>query len=335
MPYSLILIVSILVLGLNVNITTAAGQDHYFADKTITYIVGSEAGGGYDRYARLIAPFLEKHLPGSRVVVVNRPAGAGVVALNEVASAKPDGLTIMTFNSGLLLSQIAKMDGINFDLSQLDWIGKAGAEARILLVHDKAGIESFNRWNNKGPPKIFVTSGFGSSSYIQSKLVRDAFGLNVRVLPGFGGNEAEAALMKGEVDGTLTSESNAPAVIDTGRVRAIVRFGEPSIEQFRSVPEAKSLAVTDDQKLVASKIAVMNRLGRLTLTSPNTSQSVLASLRKAYRDAVNDPELLAEASRQNMPIDFLEGSEVEKLVSGFLQQDENFMRLVEKSLIEN
>jgi tripartite-type tricarboxylate transporter receptor subunit TctC len=315
--------------------SSSADGSGYFDGRIVTYIVGSEAGGGYDRYARLIAPYLQKHLSGSRVVVVNRPAGGGIVALNELFSATPDGLTLMTLNSGLLLSQVAHLEGIEFDLAKADWLGKAGAEARILLVHDKAGVKSVEDLRADGPPKVFVTSGFGSSSFIQTKLFSDAFKLNIRVLPGFGGNEAEAALIKGEIDGILTSESNAPAAIKAGSVQAILRFGDPLIEQFKGLPDAVTVATTADQRLVAEKIAAMNNLGRVTLTTPNTDKNVLASLREAYRQALSDPELLAEAERQGLPIAFLDGPATESGVRSFLDQSSVFSALIAKTLTKN
>lgn len=331
----LVLVFGFMISGLSPYTSTAAEEDSYFKGKTITYVVGSKPGGGYDRYARLIAPYLEKYLPGSQVVVVNRPAGSGIVALNELFGAAPDGLTIMSMNSGFLLSQIAQLDGIKFDLAELDWIGKAGAESRIVLVHKKSGIDSFTSWHSDGPQKIFVSSGFGSSSYIQTKLLSDVFALNLKVLPGFGGNEAEAALLKGEIEGILTSESNVPSLVATGDITAILRFGEPLIDQFRDVPAAISVAKTEDQKLVAKKISTMNDLGRLTAASPNTPETVLAALRDAYAKALNDQDLLAEAAKQEMPIAFLGGAEVQELVQSFLNQGDNFTDHVKQTLIQD
>ncbi len=323
---------AVVLVSLGLSKSNATEEGGYLSGKVITYIVGAESGGGYDRYARLIAPFLQKHLPGSRVVVVNRPAGGGVVALNELYAATPDGLTIMAINSGLLLSQIARRDGIEFDLSKVGWLGKAGAEARIVLMQEKTGIRSIDDLQADGRTKIFVTSGFGSASYIQTKLFGDAFKVNMKVLPGFGGNEAEAALMKGEIDGILTSESNAPSVIASGTARAILKFGEAMIVEFRTLPDGMMVAKTADQKLVAEKIAAMNNLGRLTLTAPDTSPEVLEMLRDAYTQALADPDFITEAARQGLPIDFQDGSAVEAGVRGFLHQGDAFSVLVAKTL---
>src|SRR6267154_2188980 len=74
--------------------TPAAADSGIFKDKTISYIVATGAGGGYDAYGRLIGRFLQKHLPGSRVIVRNVPGAGHIVGANTLYTSRPDGLTI-------------------------------------------------------------------------------------------------------------------------------------------------------------------------------------------------------------------------------------------------
>ena len=89
--------------------TTAAvaqtGAD-FFNGKTVNYIVATDAGGGYDVNGRLVAEFMQKHLPGSTFVVRNMPGAGHIVGTNYVNASTPDGLTIGTFNTGLIYSQL-------------------------------------------------------------------------------------------------------------------------------------------------------------------------------------------------------------------------------------
>lgn len=310
----------------------AKADDRVFDGKTITYVVGSKPGGGYDRYLRLIAPFFKKYLPGSTVVPVNKPAGGGVAALNEIYARDPDGLKIMSFNTGLLLSQIGGKEGIEFDTEKLGWIGKAGSESRVMLVRNETGVETLDDLRRPGDPFLFVSSAFGSASFIQTNLLADAFNLNIVILPGFGGREAEAALFKGEIDGVFVSESNVAPLVDAGIARAIVLFGNPTDPRLLTVPLGVDIAETDDQRLVAQQITIMTELGRLTATSPDTPAPILEALRTAYEKALRDPELLAKAAQQNSRIDFLSGLDVERLVHQYLQSGEHFRILVERTL---
>ena len=82
-----------------------AAEQEYFKGKTVRFVVGYAAGGGFDVYARTIARHLGKHLPGNPTVIVENMTGAGsrVAAQHVYKVAKPDGLTIGNFTSGLLL----------------------------------------------------------------------------------------------------------------------------------------------------------------------------------------------------------------------------------------
>ena len=65
----------------------------FFAGRTVTYIVPTGPGGGYDTYARLIGRHLERHLAGARVVIRNVPGAAHQIGVDELFHAAPDGLT--------------------------------------------------------------------------------------------------------------------------------------------------------------------------------------------------------------------------------------------------
>lgn len=310
----------------------AAIAEGYFQGKTITYVVGQAAGGGYDRYARLLAPFLEEELGARRVVVQNLPTAAGVPALNDVYNRAPNGLFLSTMNTGLLLSQIGGLDGMEVDLARMDWIGKGSSESRVILVRPDLGIASFEDLRRAGDPLRFATARFGSAAFVQTHLLREAFELNVRVLAGFGGSEAEAALAKGEVDGIITSESNAPPLIREGHAIPLLVFGNPYDVSLQNVPRWTEVAQTDDQRLVAEQIDRMSQLGRLLATTPETPEPILAELRRAFL-AVMDNDAFIEQARQNsLEIDHLGGETVQVMVEDFLRADDRFRELVVRTL---
>src|ERR1043166_6126645 len=103
----------------------AAASADMFKGKTITYIVATSPGGGYDTYGRLIARYMQKYLPGSRIVVKNVPGAGNIIGANTIYAAKSDGLTIGMFNTGLIYDQLVGRKGVMFDLRKFTWIGKA------------------------------------------------------------------------------------------------------------------------------------------------------------------------------------------------------------------
>src|SRR3954470_12312388 len=95
----------------------AAAQAPYFEGKTVTIVVGYKPGGGYDATARLLSRYLPKYIAGSPTVIVqNMPGANSLIAANYVyAAAKPDGLTIGTFNRNLPIGQLLKVEGAKYD----------------------------------------------------------------------------------------------------------------------------------------------------------------------------------------------------------------------------
>ncbi len=88
------------------------GADFY-KGKTVTYIAATSPGGGYDLYGRLVAEFMQKHLPGSTFVVKNVPGAGHIVGANTIYASKPDGLTIGIFNTGLIYNQVLEPPASN------------------------------------------------------------------------------------------------------------------------------------------------------------------------------------------------------------------------------
>src|SRR5262245_30782798 len=104
--------------------SSAAAQDSeqaFFSGKTVRFVVGFGPGGGYDAYARMLAPYLSKTL-GATVIVENRPGAGGLVALNGVYMAPADGLTIMIVNgTGAAYSQLTDQQSARYDLAKLGY----------------------------------------------------------------------------------------------------------------------------------------------------------------------------------------------------------------------
>src|SRR5215470_15522814 len=123
-------------------------QANFYEGKTIRFIVGFSAGGGYDTYTRLIARHMGKYVPGNPVFVVDNMAGAGsMISANYVYKvAKPDGLTIGHFIGGLFLQQLLAKPGIEFDALKFGYIGVPGQDNYALGIAKNTGITSIDQW---------------------------------------------------------------------------------------------------------------------------------------------------------------------------------------------
>src|SRR5690349_1754873 len=136
------------IIGLCTDAAMAQEGAAFFDGKTVNYIVATEPGGGYDTNGRLVAEFMQKHLPGSTFVVQNMPGAGHLIGTNFVYASEPDGLTFGTFNTGLIYRQLTGDKAIKFDLGKMSWIGKVSSDPRVIVMSKQSGIESFEQLKN-------------------------------------------------------------------------------------------------------------------------------------------------------------------------------------------
>ena len=184
----------IVVLAVLATVTPAAADNaaQFYRGKTLKLVVGFGAGGGYDAYARLIAPALEART-GATVVVLNKPGGGGNVALNQVAAETADGLTMMLINGpSTVLSQLLGTEGVRFDLLKLTWLAGVMSEERVMLVNAESALRSLDDLRKADEIK-WATSGGASLMGVAPAFISEALSLNSRIIAGYKGSK-EAAL---------------------------------------------------------------------------------------------------------------------------------------------
>lgn len=306
----------------------AAQAQGYYEGKTIDYIIATEPGGGYDTYGRLVGKYLGKHLKADQVVFKNLPGAGHLIGANTLNASEPDGLTIGTFNTGLIYSQLLGAEGVQFDLNTMSWIGKAASDPRVMVMSTSSGFTDYDALKAASGPHLFAAAGVGSASYNETNLLARALDLDIKVVSGFNGNEGELAMMRGEVIGQIASLSSITPFVEAGNGVVVLSIGG------ETQPQAIDKAVNEDGKGIVNLIAANSIIGRLTAAPPGVDPAVLAELRTAYMAALSDPELLAEAEALGIPIDPADGAAVEGLVKGALAQSPETVEIVKAALTE-
>ncbi len=311
--------------------SAAAAQpadDAFFVGRDLSYIVATNAGGGYDAYARLIGPYLERHLPVAHVVIRNVPGAGHLVGANTLARSRPDGLTIGTFNAGLIYSQLAGNRALRVDIRDFAWIGKAAGEPRAVVMSTRCEIQSIEDLLAATTPVVFAGAGIGSASHAETRLLAEALDLNVRIIPGYEGNETEMAMLRGEICGLVASTSSMQSFVDAGNGRFILAIGGGRTE----IPAAIDYARDAAGRRIVALIATMAELGRVSAAPPGTPSGRLATLRAAYRAALEDRDFLHEAERRRRPIEPAYGDDVGALVAAALDQPPEIVDLIVRLL---
>lgn len=308
----------------------AAAQSgaEFYKGKTVTYIVATAAGGGYDAYGRLVADFMQKHLPGSTFVVRNMPGAGHIIGANAIYNARPDGLTLGTFNTGLIYNQLVGREGIKFDLTRMSWIGKAASDPRVFVIHAKSPIKSFKDLRESKETVNFATSGVGSASYVETKILADALRLPIKIIAGYSGSEDMMAMRRNEITGIIGSRSSFEDFVKNGYGRYIAQIGG----RQKDVPQLASLVTDAEGKALVALIQSQGEIGRLTAGPAGIPADRLQALRGAYQKAMNDKELQARAAKFGRPVEPAVGAEVEKMVKQALNQTPQTVALLKAAL---
>lgn len=323
----MIIVISLLLFFAN---TPAYGAS-LFEGKTITIVVGYKPGGGYDRYARLIAKYLPKYIPGNPgAIVQNMPGASSVIAANHLYSvAKPDGLTIGTFNNATVVAQLIKVEGVRFDITKFAWLGSAASDAVILSVRSDLPYRTADDLR-KAKPFIIGTTGPGSSTHDFPALLEEFAGFDFKLVPGYSSSaDVMLALERKEVDGRAGSYDSIKPFIDRGLVRPIIRnrTSAPGIEKL-AIDE--NLAKTQQGKLIMAVNAVPTQIYRPFVAPPGTAKDAIKTLRDAFANALKDKDLLAEAEKGKMSIDFVSPDDALKVVSEVLSQPPDVVQTLAK-----
>lgn len=307
--------------------TAYAQGAEYYKGKTVTYIVATAPGGNYDSYGRLVAEFMQRHLPGSTFIVRNMPGAGHLIGANALYASKPDGLTLGTFNTGLIYTQIAGHKGIKFDLNDMSWIGKAATDPRVLVVASQTGIKTFADIANSKEVLNFATSGPGGANYVEILGLTATLKLPIKMLSGYNGTEDQLAMRRGEIAGSIASRSAYDQFVKNGYGRYIAQFG--GVE--KDLPQMIDMVKDEDAVRLVNLISVQGSIARLTAAPPGTPAPQLNALRAAFKKSMEDQDLRERAKKSSMPIEPLYGEDVAKAVSTALKQSPRVVELLKEA----
>lgn len=296
----------------------------FYKGKVIKFIVPYSVGGGFDAYARAIAPFLEKYLPGATVVVQNIPGGGSLIGTNTLYKAAPDGLTIGLINgAGMALNQIVGTAGVEFDLGRMVWLCRVSADPRAVLVSGKTPFRTVEDMRKAGRTIVFSATGVGSDDYYGSYVIFKALGIPLRNVTGFpGAAEANLAAVRGEgIDGTECEISSLLQFIQEGSVRPVLMVTLERVSEFPDVPTALEVVPAQNREAVKT-ITNIFEANRVVCAPPGVPEARVAALREAFGKALNDPEFLNWAKKSNRPIDYMDGPTVARLIQEALKDAE-------------
>jgi tripartite-type tricarboxylate transporter receptor subunit TctC len=341
----LTLIFSLLFIILGVTAEINAQAEPFFKGKTIRIMVGSTAGGFYDRWARLFARHMPKYIPGQpEIIAQNMPGAGSVIATNHVFNVgKPDGLTMAMPLNSVYVDQLVGRKEVQFDLRKFHWIGSPAVESVIFYMRADAPYKSIGEIiKAKEAPKCGST-GTASSDYILSKVLEETVGAKFNTVQGYpGGSEIDLAVEKGEVvcRAHSTSAHFGREPFDSWHKknfdRHIVQTSRKRDSRAADVPTLQEIfdqyKVPANSRRVAQVVLAAGDFGRPMIVTPGTPVERVKILRDAFVKTLNDPEVLAEAKKARMDVEPTSGEELESLVKEIFDSPPEVIERVKKLL---
>jgi len=318
--------------------TWAQTPAEFYKGKTVDLMVGYSAGGGYDVYARMIARYIGKHIPGNPTVVVKNLDGAGSLRLaNALYNQLPkDGTVFGTVARGAAFDPLLGNKAAQFDASKFTWIGSANDEVSVCVAWHTSGVTKIEDTFDKE----LVVGGTGPTADTDQfpRIANGVLGTKMKIVTGYpGGNDVSLAMERGEVQGRCGwSWSSVIATrkdwYDSKKIHVLVQMSLAKHPDLPNVPLILDLAKTPEQKQILTLVFARQALGRPYMAPPGVPQDRAEALRKAFMDTMKDPEFLAEADKAKLEITPIDGEKVQQIVVDAYKVDPAIAKKTEELL---
>jgi tripartite-type tricarboxylate transporter receptor subunit TctC len=279
-------------------------QAPFYQGKTITIIAGTAPGGIGDARVKSMVPFLRKYIPGSPAIVVEYMDGGGgrQVGNHMYRNARPDGLTIGAFSSGVVSLNILRESGVMYDIDKFFYLGSPQSTSHLVFYTRKeAGLSNLEKLRAASGVKVGARP-VGHSAYIASRFFAYFLGLkDTKFIPGYSAPELDAALLRGEVDARANTAASVwqrnPDWVEKGLMdfHAILEvpkgFKHP---RFGHLPEIETFAKSEKE----IKLLAISRVFRLTgspyVLPPGTPKDRVEVIQDAMRKTLKDADFHRE-----------------------------------------
>lgn len=261
----------------------AAAQD--YPSKPVTLVVSYAAGGGTDAIARVFAARLETALNG-RVIVENRPGAAANIGTEVVASAEPDGYTLLIGNQGPMAVN-PHIFNLKYDPAEaLEPIAMIADAALVVVVGPRLQAISMTDLLEKAKAGelVYGSAGNASASHVATLLLGQTADIKLKHVPYKGAGPAVNDLVGGHIDFMVTTIPSVIGLVNDGTLKALAVTGA---ERFPELPDVPTVAESGLPGFTAS--AWYGLLGPKGLP-----QDVRDKLTAATAETLSDPEFIAK-----------------------------------------
>jgi tripartite-type tricarboxylate transporter receptor subunit TctC len=302
----------------------------FYSRKTVSIIVGSGVGGGFDATARLVARHIGKHIPGMpTIIVVNMPGGGGLVAANHLFSAAPkDGTVIGLFHEAQVMNQLTGGEGVQFDLLKFNWLGSSYDDPNVCIVRSDGSVTTFQDLIGRAQPVAIGGTGPGSNSHDAPRVLAKATGANLRTVAGYSTtNDVRLGIERGEVQGMCLGWESVRSLsgewLKDKYARVFVQNGTARHRDLPDVPLALEFARDEESKVLLRLLDLPSSISKPFALPPDVGGRRVRVMRDALWATYHDPAFMAEAAAMRLDFEPKAVHEIHQVLSEVLATQPN------------
>lgn len=297
--------------------------EDFYKGKTVTLIAGYSAGGGFDLYARVIANYLGKHIPGQpRIVVQNMPGAGSLRAASHVYNVAPkDGTVISLTRAPVIAPLLGSTSGASFDVANFTWLGSGASDLTVCALLGNPKVNSMaDAIQNE-----FTLGGLGpgSDEDMYTKIMRKLLGIKARLVTGYpGGAEMVLAVERGELDGRCgwaysSIKISRPEWIRDKKIKLLNVLALERSPELPDVPSIMEFVKVERHKQIFRFVLNAATLGRPFVAPPGIPPDRTAALRKAFEDTMTDVAYLEEMKAKKLDVGPIRWQDIPPLLKDF------------------
>lgn len=305
----LVMVVTVFFMVIGIFSTAAIADD--YPSKPITIIVPWGPGGMSNVSTRMLGEQM-KAILGQPIVYINKPGASGVVGLQQLKRAKPDGYTIASGPMTLALTSPYFLDSPPFSIDDFEYIGSYMPQERVLFTTPDKPYktwEEFIAYSKQNPGKVSVGSGGAQWALEVMKSIAKKEGIQWKYVMFKSGGAASSAILGAHVDVCETG-TGTPAYQSArqGKLRVLVDLGSEKVPFF---PEMKNL------KDFGYPYSTMFEYGMVF--PKGVPEQIRAKLENALKTVMQDKDLMKKMGETGFTPRFLPGEEYKKIVKGAVE----------------
>ena len=291
----------------------------FYKGKSLTLIIGSGPGGGYDFTGRLIAQHLGRFIPGDPAIVPRNVPGASslVAAQNLYNVASRDGSTLGLLQPTLVLEKV--MDrSLKFEAQNFAWIGRVDALDLFGIAWRDGPVKTIA--DAKRTEIAMAANGpSGTSATIPWALDR-MIGTKFKVVLGYNSTASTGlSLERGETSGIGSTSweylETKRDWLDGNKIAFLYAIALSRSDRRPDAPTILELVERERDRSILKLIASSSTLGRAIIAPPGIPAERTAALRQAFERMVKDPDFIADAHQRRLGVNPMAGAALEQIVA--------------------